>query len=84
LQSNEECSLPKLVIQSGEQLEIGKVYQGKLRDPWAIRRPEQAYLVVAESTREEWVECVVSFGEERAWAEMLSVLDPYFYEIRTD
>lgn len=76
--------MPKLVITSSIPLTVGTVYRGMLRDPWAIRRPEQAYRIVGESTREDWVECLVSFGEERAWAEMLSVLDPYFYEIQTD
>jgi len=46
--------------------------------------PNQRFLVIAEATREEWIECVVGFGEDRDWAEMLSVLDPYFYEIQTD
>ena len=76
--------MQKLVITSSEPLEVGNLYIGKLRDPWAINRAEQAYRVIGESTREEWVECLVSFGEERAWAEALSVLDPYFYEIQTD
>ena len=65
-------------------MEIGKVYHGHLRDLWAVHRPEQSYLVVGESTREEYIECLVSFGENRDWAELFSVLDPYFYEIKTD
>lgn len=87
LSSSEHISgepMPKLVIQATKPLEIGARYQGHLRDPWAILRPEQAYRVIAESTAEEWIDCLVSFGEERAHAEMLSVLDPYFYEIQTD
>ena len=75
--------MPKLVLQSHRQLEVGKIYRG-LHDPWAQIRPEQMFMVLSESTPEEWIECVVSFGGERAWAEMLSVLDPYFYEIITD
>ena len=63
---------------------IDTVYQGGLKDPWAQHRPEQAFRVIGESTREEWIECLVSFGEDREWAEFLSYLSPYFYEIQTD
>jgi len=75
--------MPKLVIQSSRSLNIGESYRDVF-DPIAVHRPEQIVHVVAESTREEWVECLVSFGEDRDWAEALSVLDPYFYEILTD
>lgn len=75
--------MPKLVITSSKPLEVGKVYNS-MYDQNAVLRLGQFFKVVRKSTRQEWVDCLVSFGEERAWAEMLSVLDPYFYEIQTD
>ena len=73
----------KLILQSNVPLGVGQRRKG-LHDPWCRILPEQAFLVVAESTEEEWIQCVVAFGEEREWAELLASLDPYFYEIRTD
>ncbi len=75
--------MSKQILQSSRVLEIGKRYQG-LHDPWFVIRPDQAFLVVAQSTREEWIECIIGYGEERAWAEIYADLDPYFYEILTD
>jgi hypothetical protein len=75
--------LGKLFIQSGERLEIGSIRTG-IWDPWYNFLPDQRVLIVAEATEDDWVNCVVTFGEEQAWAEMLACLDPYFYEIRTD
>ena len=75
--------MPKLVMTSSRLLEVGGVYRN-LWDPWAVHRPKQVYRVTTLSTREEYIECIVSFGESRDWAEMISGIDPYFYEIETD
>jgi hypothetical protein len=73
----------RLVLQSRELLLVGKIYKG-IWDPWCRFLPEQAVKVIAESTAEEWIECLVAFGEEREWAELYAALDPYFYVIQTD
>jgi hypothetical protein len=77
--------MPKLVITTDHPLEIGKRYSG-LTDPQTQMRPDQSALVVRESTREEYVECLVSYGWDREWMEILSTTGPYvyFYDILTD
>ena len=75
--------MDKLTITSGRLLKIGQVYQG-LVDQQGIARPEQEFLVVRKSTREEWVDCMISFGENQELVALLSFADPYFYEIQTD
>ena len=75
--------MSKLILQSRKFLEIGHTYQG-IYDPWFTFRREQSVLVVGVSTAEAWIECLVSFGEERIWAEIYADLDPYFYEVLTD
>jgi hypothetical protein len=76
----------KLIIQSHKPLEIGGVYRGMYSPQGAFQPdlPNQRFRVVKESTREEWIECVIGFGESRDWAEVLADLDHYFYEIQTD
>lgn len=72
----------QLVIQSTGPLEIGRTYC-RLHDPRGIERP-MYFVVVRVATSQQWVQCMVTFGEEQAYAEMLACLDPYFYEIETD
>ncbi len=72
-----------LFLQSREPLEVGKVYRG-FRDSKARHFPNQPYLVLSVATAQDWIECMVLFGNYRDHAEMLSKLDPYFYEISTD
>ena len=79
----------KLVIVSkNPALEIGKIYRGLEKGPWHEPEPNQCFRVIARSTAEAWVECLVSFhGEkERSWLEMLvNINGPWFYyEIQTD
>lgn len=74
----------KLIVANNEPLEIGKVHRGDLRDPFGNTHKDQPYLVVKESTRMEWVECIVSAGLERGLAETASHWDKYFYEIQID
>ena len=56
--------------------------------PIAKSEPNQCFLVVAKSTEQAWIDCLVSFhGEkERSWLEMLVAINGpwYYYEIYTD
>lgn len=78
----------KLVIVSKRKLEMGKIYRGLERGPWHEPEPNQCFRVVAPSTEQGWINCLVAFhGEkERKWLEMLAAINgPWlYYEIQTD
>jgi len=78
----------KLVIVTKKVLEVNKIYRGLECGPWHEPEPYQCFLVIEESTEEEWIDCLVSFhGEkERSWLEMLTAINgPWnYYEIVTD
>ena len=78
--------MPNLVIHGKRQLKVGQIYHGLGRGPHYEPRPEQSFRVIAQSTKEEWIKCVVSFGEDKDWAETLTVIGgPWlYYEIQTD
>ena len=78
----------KLVIVTKKELEIGKVYKGLQRGPWYRPEPNQCFRVIARDTEQGWINCLVSFHDEkeRGWLEMIASIDgPWrYYEIQTD
>ncbi|HVS79417.1 MAG TPA: hypothetical protein VHF05_00385 [Candidatus Paceibacterota bacterium] len=82
------ASTKTVIISSIPDLEIGKIYLGLTKGPWYQPLPGQCYKVVAHSTEQEWIECLVAFhGEDfRDHFEMLAAVEgPWFYyEIQTD
>ena len=81
--------MSKLVITSkNPNLKVGKIYRGLDKGPWHRSEPNQCFFIVAKSTEQAWIDCLVSFhGEkERSFLEMLAVVNGpwYYYEIETD
>jgi len=74
----------KLVVQSHVPLEIGKVYSS-VRDAKGKLRRGQRIKVIAESSLQEWIECMRAFGkkDEDFW-EQVAIPTPYHYEVQTD
>ena len=77
----------KLIMCSkNSDLKTGKVYHGLETGPHREPRPEQSYVVLRKATKEEYLDCMVSFGSERVWEEMICEINGpwYYYEIQTD
>ncbi|KKR32048.1 MAG: hypothetical protein UT65_C0010G0012 [Parcubacteria group bacterium GW2011_GWF2_39_8b] len=75
-----------VIVTKNPDLEIGKVYRGLTTGPHNEPEPNQCYRVVAHSTEEAWVNCLVAHGKERAWQEMICRINEpwYYYQIETD
>ena len=73
--------MDRIVILSEDRLEVGRDYPD-FRDPLGEAHPEGKFRVVRESTREEWADCLAIVGQVRDLTELLSFVDPYFYEVR--
>jgi len=81
--------MPKIVIVSkNPDLEINEVYRGLATGPWHEPQPNLCYKVVARSTEQGWIDCLVAFkGErEREHLQMVASINGpwYYYEIQTD
>ena len=75
-----------VIVTKNPNLEIGKAYRGLTTGPHHEPEPDQYYRVVAYSTEDQWVNCLVAHGQDREWCEILCRINEpwYYYQIQTD
>lgn len=71
------------IIGSDNVLEVGRVYTD-ITGPFLEKLIGQRVLVIRVSDAFEWEKCLDGFVKDLRYAQSISFLIPYFYEVKTD